>query len=56
MATSIEVLSAISSLANDPGINTDLADLILGLYRRAEAGSCAELDNAALIEVFRGDC
>ena len=56
VATSIEVVSAIRSLANDLGINWDLADLILGPYRRAEAGGCAELDNAALIEVFRGDC
>lgn len=55
VGTSIEVVSSIRSLATDLGINTELPDLILGLYRRAAAAGHTELDNASLIEVFRSD-
>ena len=53
MGTSIEVVSAIRKLAVDHGINSELPDFILGLYRRAEAAGYLEADNACLIEVFR---
>ena len=53
VGTSIEVVSAIRSLATDLGINTELPDLLLGLYQRAATAGCSELDNAALIKVFR---
>jgi len=53
VGTSIEVMSAIRNLATDVGINTELPDLILGLYQRAAASECSELDNASLIKVFR---
>lgn len=55
VATSIEVVSAIRKLAVDRGIDGELPDFILGLYRRAEAAGYLELDNACLIEVFRGN-
>ena len=54
VGTSIEVVSAIRGLATDLGINTELPDLLLGLYQRAAAAGCAEQDNASLIKVFRG--
>jgi 3-hydroxyisobutyrate dehydrogenase-like beta-hydroxyacid dehydrogenase len=54
VGTSIEVVSAIRGLAVDLGINTELPDLILGLYQRAAAAGYTELDNASLIKVFRG--
>ena len=53
VGTSIEVVSAIRGLAIDLGINTELPDLILGLYHRAVEAGYREQDNAALIEVFR---
>jgi len=53
VGTSIEVVSAIRSLATDLGVNTELPDLLLGLYQRAAAAGCTELDNASLIKVFR---
>jgi 3-hydroxyisobutyrate dehydrogenase-like beta-hydroxyacid dehydrogenase len=53
VGTSIEVVSAIQSLAIDLGINTELPDLLLGFYRRAATAGCTELDNASLIKVFR---
>ena len=56
VATSIEVMSAIKKLANDHGINTELPDMVLGLYRRAVAAGCAEMDNASVIKVFRETC
>jgi len=54
VGTSIEVSTAIRSMAIDLGINTELPDLILGLYHRVAAAGCAELDNASLIKAFRG--
>jgi 3-hydroxyisobutyrate dehydrogenase-like beta-hydroxyacid dehydrogenase len=53
VGTSIEVVSAIQSLAVDLGINTELPDFILGLYKRAAAAGCLKQDNASLIKVFR---
>jgi hypothetical protein len=37
------------------GINSELPDFILGLYRRAAAVGHLQHDNASLIEVFRRD-
>ena len=54
VGTSLEVVSAIQSLAVDLGINTELPDFILGLYQRAAASGYLKQDNAALIKVFRG--
>lgn len=56
VATSIEVMSAIRNLANDHGLNTELPDMVLGLYRRAVAIGCAQMDNASVIKVFRETC
>lgn len=56
VATSIEVMSAIRNLANDHGLNTELPDMVLGLYHRAAAAGCAEMDNASVIKVFRESC
>ncbi len=53
VGTSIEVVSAIQSLAIDLGINTELPDFILGLYKRAAAAGYLKQDNASLIKVFR---
>lgn len=53
VGTSIEVVSAIQKLARELSINSELPDFILGLYRRAAACGCIELDNASLIRVFR---
>lgn len=53
VGTSIEVVAAIRRLALDRGINSELPDFILGLYRRAAAAGYLEQDNACLIEVFR---
>jgi len=53
VSTAIEVVSAIRSLAVERGINTELPDFILGLYRRAAAAGYLEQDNASLVEVFR---
>ncbi|HKJ52399.1 MAG TPA: hypothetical protein VKB27_12895 [Gammaproteobacteria bacterium] len=55
MGTGIEVVYAIRSLAVGLGINSELPDFILSLYRRAEAAGYLEQDNACLIEVFRGN-
>ena len=55
VGTSIEVASSIRNLTAELGINSELPDFILGLYRRAaDAGYLAQ-DNASLIEVFRGN-
>jgi 3-hydroxyisobutyrate dehydrogenase-like beta-hydroxyacid dehydrogenase len=54
VGTSIEVVSAIQSLAVDLGINTELPDFVLGLYKRAAAAGWHKQDNASLIKVFRG--
>jgi len=56
VGTGIEVVAAIRNLALELGINSELPDFILGLYRRAEAAGFRELDNACLIEVFRNRC
>ena len=53
VGTSIEVVSAIQNLAVDLGINTELPDFVLGLYKRAAAAGYLKQDNASLIEVFR---
>ena len=53
VGTSIEVITAIRNLAVDLGINRELPDFILGLYRRAAAAGYLQQDNACLIEVFR---
>ena len=53
VGTSIEVVSAIQSLAVDLGINTELPDFVLGLYERAAAAGYLKQDNASLIKVFR---
>ena len=53
VGTSIEVVSAIQSLANDLGINTELPDFILGLYQRAAQAGYLKQDNGSLINVFR---
>jgi len=55
VSTGIEVVSAIRNLAADLGINSELPDFILSLYRRAEAAGYLKADNACLIEVFRGN-
>jgi 3-hydroxyisobutyrate dehydrogenase-like beta-hydroxyacid dehydrogenase len=54
VGTSLEVISAIQSLAVDLGINTELPDLVLELYQHAAAAGYAGQDNASLIKVFRG--
>ena len=56
VGTSIEVISAIQSLAVDLGINTEFPDFLLGLYQRAAAAGYTAQDNASLIKVFRADC
>lgn len=53
VATSIAVISTIRELAGEHGINAELPDFLLGLYRRAADAGLLEQDNAALIEVFR---
>jgi 3-hydroxyisobutyrate dehydrogenase-like beta-hydroxyacid dehydrogenase len=53
VGTSIEVVTAIRNLAVDLGINSELPDFILDLYRRAAAVGHLQHDNASLIEVFR---
>ncbi|MGD8419342.1 MAG: NAD(P)-binding domain-containing protein [Gammaproteobacteria bacterium] len=53
VGTGIEVVSAIRNFAAGLGINSELPDFILDLYRRAEAAGYLEHDNACLIEVFR---
>lgn len=55
VGTGIEVVSAIRNCAVGLGINSELPDFILDLYRRAEAAGYLEQDNACLIEVFRGN-
>jgi 3-hydroxyisobutyrate dehydrogenase-like beta-hydroxyacid dehydrogenase len=54
VATGIEVVSAIRNFAVGLGINSELPEFILDLYRRAEAAGYREQDNACLIEVLRG--
>ena len=54
VGTSIEVVSAIQSQARDLGINTELPDFALSLYRPAAAAGYIKQDNAALIKVFLG--
>jgi 3-hydroxyisobutyrate dehydrogenase-like beta-hydroxyacid dehydrogenase len=54
VGTSLEVVSAIQSLAVDLGINTELPDFVLGFYQRTVAAGYAAQDNASLIKVFRG--
>jgi 3-hydroxyisobutyrate dehydrogenase-like beta-hydroxyacid dehydrogenase len=53
VGTSIEVVSAIQSLAIDLGINTELPDFILDLYQRAAQAGYLKQDNGSLINVFR---
>lgn len=53
VGTSIEAVSAIRNLALDLGINRELPDFILGLYKRAAAAGYGEQDNASLIKIFR---